>query len=930
MGIDIVSRKFWNQLRNGKTFGSNTSDFTDYLLGTICEKIKVETTIDVWWKSNHAPYYDTFSKGTVGAVVSIVRMINSFVEDEFRVGDTIYYDAWFTPTGGSSTHYTGTGTIQAVSDLQMDLTSFTGGLPDTSTGNVDSMTIWGTTSLTAILMKYNFTENNEANNFISKVDGNTMCMAGSGLTATDTTLLPQGVFKGWQDDGNIKVKTGSSGLSYKQRFIITQELWVTPFYLPAQYNDLIDGIAPSYLKDVASLRYIANYELRQSLYNPNIAHGGTDSVMYGDVCWFDEHFNGFNPIEFTKYSISYNNGVYSQVHVVGTTSVKMEISSLNNLFSNGNTNFIVNFFMLPIEDSEIKNTSTTMFENYLFDQCFQTIGSSYQDGIKGIIKNVIGTIVSNRLHIELEIAFTPAQRALFQDHQYIISVITDDHTQTHATSKRVHVLMDYNDAYASADNSDLLVTKRPEVKFWEHPFDPSIPLTGTKNYRGWITDGIYSEFPFEVDGILNLAKIKVIAYNSSTLEYFELMNYNMDLTPYPVISGERIVNISTTRGFKLITGSLRNLVSLTRTSSFNYLLKFAFKLRFEDWIQLLTAHQDFYNSALTNNGLSQKWSNYFDTATNWSLKIIHELLIEDPATNLETTFNVISELDCHNYDEDGNTPPLWSGSLETFDGTTSLGTDNNAGYSTSSDTKVVVTATSLNALTGAAMYGIIYVGGYNLDGIYTQWQLSTKELPASDNWLKPLTGETKCKLTVIDSHHVKLEGMIDYTKVQGDISIYARIGYDCQDIAEIRASNSVTRSMLYTSFILTRFYDITIDGVPVSIGGSVPSPYALQDVLDALETDSGGYEFAVVPVLYFSGTATCTAPVGTGSSANGKVIELTLYNSSHSPLLTVTFTLSGGVDEYVCPGFVTVTERLLTELNESLKQENDDYINLDK
>lgn len=40
MPINVISRKFWSQSKNGKLFNENVSDFTDYLLGTIGEKIK--------------------------------------------------------------------------------------------------------------------------------------------------------------------------------------------------------------------------------------------------------------------------------------------------------------------------------------------------------------------------------------------------------------------------------------------------------------------------------------------------------------------------------------------------------------------------------------------------------------------------------------------------------------------------------------------------------------------------------------------------------------------------------------------------------------------------------------------------------------------------------------------------------------------------
>ena len=940
MPINIISRKFYNQLRNGKTFTSNPSDITNFLQGTICEKIRTETTIDVYWKSINTPYVDIFSISTSGSDRHFSRQMNSFVTDGFNIGDTFFYDIWDT----LGTHYTGTGTILTVSDLLIvtngALAPVIGGaLPDTSSITISSITIWGTTSLAAIIFKYNLIENSAADTFISLIDGNTQSYAGSGLTGTDTTLTAQGSLLSWKDEGTVKVKTGTSGVTGYQRFIITHDFWVTPFYLPSQYSDLQLSIPPSYLKDICSLKYIANYELRQSLYNPNISHGGVDSQMLGDVSWFDEHFNGFIPIEFTKESIAYSvsGTAVTELQPNDITHVIIEINSVNNLFLTANTNFIVNLFKLPINESEYKNTLTDMFENFVFEQCFQTIGSGAVSGEYStwfptqppIITNCIGSILTNRLHIEFDVTFTAAQKLLIADRQYIISVITDDHTQAHATSKEVNVLCDYNSFLSTLDNPLLLTLD--SCKFWEHPFDPTVTGTGNKNFRGWITDGIYNEtqFTLSAGATLNYFKFKVRAYNSVTLESFDLMLQEFDLSSYPIIGGERVISINTTRGFKLITASIRNLVYLKNTGTLNqYLLKYAFKLRWEDWIQLITANTDFYDSTKINNNLNQKWSNYYDTVTNWELEILQIATVEDPLTGTSTDFNIISELDCHNFAEDGNTPPLWTVALETFEGAVSLGTNSNAKYSLTQDTKIVATFTSVNALATSDIYGLIYIEQYQQGGIFNQWQLSSEELPAVNNWLKPITGQTKAKVTILDANHVKVEVMIDFTKVNGNISIAARIGYACINITEIRAWQTVVVRNTERIFEDCRSFDLTINGTVIETGHAIPSPYTISEVLNEFKAVSGGYDFTTTP----PDTSTCIAPVGTGSSANGDVLIFTLYanSSKGSPLLgTWTYTLSGGVDELVCSNVLIPTNKRLLETGNYKKLETGVFRNLE-
>lgn len=911
--LDIVSRKFFNQTRNGGFFADNLTDFTDFLQGTICEKIKTETVIDVYWKSTSSPYSDDWVLFSAAGTGIITRNTGSFIADGFRVGDSVKITAPLQPDD--------TGVITEVTALEVKMSSYTGFIPD---GTYSYMSMYGLTTFTGIIFNFNLIENSEADTFLSKVDNNTISYALAGISATDTLLVAQGNFKSWQDGGTVKIKSNVSPDPVKQRFTITHEFFITPFYLPSEYNDLQNGIAPIYLRDAASLKYIAKYELRENLYNPNIAHGGTDSVQLGNISWFDETYNGFNPIEFTLDTVDYTVASVSsnEINSEALTHVVVKLNSANNVFSTSNTPFIVNLFTLPENDSDYINTQTTMQENYLFDRCFQKAGGSGGTGDNNILINVESSVVSNQLVIEFDVLFTSAQKAIAKGKQYILSVIVDDHTATHATSKKVNVLVDYNDYAYTVDNPNLLTLN--SCKFWEHPFDPTTPNTGTYNYKGWVTDGVYNETNFDtVNGLLNSLKFKVVALNIVTDDSFELMSETLNFTNFPVINNERIINYNSTRGFKLITGSLRNLVSLTRVAANNYLLKFAFKLRWEDYIQLAGVDSTFFDQTLLNNGFSQLWANYYDKFAEWKLKIEVCPVIEDIATGSQTEFKIQSDLDCHNFFEDGNTPPNFSGSIELFDGATSLGVDNAAKISKTADTKIVATFNSVNALASSEIYGIIFIEQYQQGGIFQQYQLSSEELPVANNWLKPLTGETKAKVTILTANSVKVECLIDYTKIPaGDISIFARIGDKCVSYEEVQASAVLIIG--FTKYLITRFFDVIIDGVTVVMGGSVPAPYTLNDVFSAISTASG-YIF-----YYNSGVLQVFAPSGTGDSANGIEITLVTYNENNVPLNTYVFpALSGGQDVQRCSPVVIETNRLLQEDGSYLLLEDDSFINLE-
>ncbi len=251
-----------------------------------------------------------------------------------------------------------------------------------------------------------------------------------------------------------------------------------------------------------------------------------------------------------------------------------------------------------------------------------------------------------------------------------------------------------------------------------------------------------------------------------------------------------------------------------------------------------------------------------------------------------------------------------------------MGVGNAAKISKTADTKVVATFNSVTALASSEIYGIIYIEQYQQGGIFQQYQLSSEELPVANNWLKPLAGETKAKVTIISANSVKVECLIDYTKIPaGDISIFARIGDKCVSYEEVQASAVLVG---YAKYPFTRFFDVIIDGVTVVSGGSVPAPYALSDINSAISTASG-YIF-----YYSTGTLLVSAPTGSGVSANGIQITLVTYNENNVPFGTYVFpALSGGQDAQRCSPVVIETNRLLQEDGSYLLLEDNSFINLE-
>jgi len=132
-------------------------------------------------------------------------------------------------------------------------------------------------------------------------------------------------------------------------------------------------------------------------------------------------------------------------------------------------------------------------------------------------------------------------------------------------------------------------------------------------------------------------------------------------------------------------------------------------------------------------------------------------------------------------------------------------------------------------------------------------------------------------------------------------------------------------------FTSAKYFDLTIDGSPVEVNREIPLffPWTLAYVLSVINSYALGYVFTAAIIDYATSTTSCTAPVGSGSSANGKVVVLTLRTVTGALLGTITYTLVGGIDELVCPNIIIPTNRILLETGNYVLLETGSYINLE-
>ena len=778
--VEIQLRKFQNQFKNGVDLDQNSSVFTHFLLGFIGQRMKRVTKVATSWKSDSSidnPF--TTSNG----VNTITRQSGSWIDDGFQINDDIFYNDNSTPFN------TQANTITNLTDLVMtcqDNFTFSGTTVDT--------TIFGTTKLRGINYLSNLIENIDPVGYISKVDNlNTKKWTGQFTVAEydNLTLInatQSGTDDSWKMDSDSvtlqMIQLPLIGNLFIQIIEVVEIFTITPFF--DNISNLEAGIKPDYLIGASSLRSIARFELLHTVLNPITKHILNDSEnpdTNGNVGYYDEHANGFTPIEFTKDAIIYSNDSNEDKIVIDeVTSIVCSINSANNVLSQGNSQFQMNIVFLN-EDIDNADTIDT---NFAFDTVFGVADGSTKSGENGIFSNVEGNIISDQLVVTADITFSPAQQGLIEDGKYLISIATNDHTLDIESSIFVNVLMDLNDFIKNNDIPDLMVVDTS--LYYEHPHDKG--TQGKTDFKGWVEDGILKSTDFALDlskgAVINNMNVRLMARNPVTNDDFEIANIPIDFASALISGGVQQIDIDGTRGFKLVSGSQFNFIKVQTMAKVgnlqHYDLDIGFKLQWMDWQALAEADPVFFDNTKINDGLNRLISNY-SALNDYDIVMFIDAEVSNGVVN--TTYRFMSPpLRVYEYEADdtGSPSTRWLGLTETFDQSAN---NLNSNIHGTENTEVKVTFTAQSGLiSGVPLYAIPRLEEFRQGGLFNIFELSTFRNAAPDNPLIPKTGENKATFEGF-SDRVEVEFAIDFSKLNpgSQYKISCRLGTTCNDTA---------------------------------------------------------------------------------------------------------------------------------------------------
>jgi hypothetical protein len=547
---------------------------TDYLLGNVGDKI----TIEVDFRAEEV--FVTDADADVDRLIlrprkSLVNQVNTVdiiycetdIFQNYRVGDKLRYN-------DTSTTSSPLVVYEKLSNQAVRVHT-DGGTPGDVTFPTEDFAfltqsyIYITTDLTAINYRWNFVGNQDADVYLDKIAEQINQSKASGVYSTDTDTVVPMVFDSpvTNDYGTISVK-GNGSTTTAQKFTLTHETIITPFFLAGQRFNLDNNESPDYLDASNALKYIVSIDAGRNINDPNFIQTVDFTALDGNVGWFNENFKGGT----NNYSISdvrYKNQALETITSVELTdniqTVEIDVYSANGVFNPIYTEFDLTFFILPENKDDYRNNGKTIIENFYLDKAFNTVGAAAVAGDNDgtdyeIFNQVSATFVdANNITITAEVDLTANGVAdlTSKDFDYFLGVSVQDHTKDTEESDRVHLKADVKPFYIDfSDDGMITITHN----FLRH-YESDVTTEGTTTLIARTEDDVLSYTQFYIDRngretdtiLLNSIKSALVAKKSDGSEFI-LEEFEQSLNGSLIVGDSQFIDVSSERSFKMPSG----------------------------------------------------------------------------------------------------------------------------------------------------------------------------------------------------------------------------------------------------------------------------------------------------------------------------------------------------------------------------------------
>lgn len=644
--INVISKKFFNEYRNGDTFSLNTGEFASRLVGNVGEKIKLEEVVEVSTIVNETQSVEqTYISGD-----GIIRgdFYDYTVEGLYAGADIlIEFDNGAESISATIQRITKNGSeisLDAAAVVSLDASIWA------ECPTRKDVVIKVTTRPTVLVYKYGINPNSSTSpNYQSPLDGAEQAYQVSDITAVFKSMRFSGKEQG-SSLGTVQVKFDSTTDSYKHQFTLEHE-FIIPYYTDGQFTNVQNEENPTQFQRNNSVKYGNGFFFGGDKIGAITFQDIGDD---GNVGYFGDNFNGFENFYTSKdYAVS-NTSNTGKIEVTETNTVTFSIASGTAAGFVGGETIILKVSKLP-NSVEYANQKGAFSDIWLTDQARLTDGGGLVNSTIITNAQVVLNGVTGELDVSADIAFSVAQQLSLSDTSGIVIYYTIA-TQNLSDPE----LMDRSNVVAKADqptqNEDIkgLITNWQPNIYKHSEFDSG---TGYTDFNGWDGDLNGQDWAFTLnisEGALIIgAAFLVVSDDPTAQEFFELYRKTIPFVSQTTVntSGQQfqVLNLDLDNSFNLPQNELLNRIKFDSivpgapSVTQNFTGSIGFQVPWRDWVENLDVPIDFYNSSLPNNNRNEKSSNY--SGGSYEIKTCLELRIAQSVgqTSVVTTYYLLSD-----------------------------------------------------------------------------------------------------------------------------------------------------------------------------------------------------------------------------------------------------------------------------------------------
>jgi hypothetical protein len=460
--ISVNDTKWFNELLNGPTFGSNTGEYSTFFkaLNFVRQKMVSNITVKT---SLSASVSAEILFGTDTTTAYFIHPFANWSTEGFKVGDTMKVIR-----GANSEDVTIASIVGTT--LTCNDPGFTGAPMNLVDGTeYPDLVFRNTTVPTSLIFKFGIIPNaiggvglTPSNPYHSWLDTTVTQAYSTGALALSTPVVLTGLMP-----SNTEVSTSvvCEYLSVANDWEFTFE--ITHIFTAFGYNDsfqsnLINETEPSSFASPNSYRYICEYLFGTNPTDPNEFRIYKDNLLNGAFGWIGKNYTSGDG-SYHIDSILYNAGVNSQIEATTTTTITGSIKKTSGNWVSGDR--VVLIVMKLSGASEYSNASNTLASNFLLDRLATVEGGASADStiIQNLEVDIDGTD-STLLDFTVQTIYDSTQQAQISNGDYyFIGMLVGDDSGAAATSDAKVVWMDVNQFTKNTDITGLITNNSMEI-----------------------------------------------------------------------------------------------------------------------------------------------------------------------------------------------------------------------------------------------------------------------------------------------------------------------------------------------------------------------------------------------------------------------------------------------------------------------------------